>query len=272
MGTGFTSFAIAPLDIALWDLVAQSVGRPLYEVLGGCREEIPAYGSGINLHLDLDGLLGQIQGFLDLGYRAVKLKVGRPDPEEDRERVRAVRQLVGPAVAIMVDANLAWTAAEAVRRGAMLEPFGVAWLEEPIPRHDVGGHARVRSALRIPLAVGENLYTKHEFADYLRNDAVDVVQADVCRVGGITEWIKIAHLAHAWNLPMAPHVVYELSVSLLCAAPNGMIAEMVEGGTLTDLGVLAEPLLPQRGMGTPPRRSGHGVVFDEAALRRHAVA
>jgi L-alanine-DL-glutamate epimerase-like enolase superfamily enzyme len=271
MGTGLTSFAIAPLDIALWDVIAKSAGRPLYEVLGGCRERIPAYGSGINFHLDIDGLLEQMQGYLDRGYRAVKMKVGKPEPEEDLERVRAVRRLIGPRVALMVDANLAWTAGEAVRRAAMLEPYDIAWLEEPLPQQDIGGHARVRAACSIPIAVGENLYTKHAFAEYLRSDAVDIIQADVCRVGGISEWMKIAHLAHAWNLVMAPHIVYELSVSLLCAVQNALIAEVISGGTLTDLGVLAEPLLPVDGVGTPPRHPGHGVVFDEQALARYAV-
>ena len=111
-GSGMTTLAVAPLDIAIWDVLGKAVGRPLWELLGGCRERIPAYGSGINFHLDIDELRKQMQGFLDQGFRAVKLKVGKPDAEEDVERVRAVRQLVGPKVALMVDANLAWTAAE----------------------------------------------------------------------------------------------------------------------------------------------------------------
>jgi L-alanine-DL-glutamate epimerase-like enolase superfamily enzyme len=271
MGSGLTSFAIAPIDIAVWDIVAKAVRRPLYEVLGGCREQIPVYGSGINFHLDIDGLLKQMQGYLDHGYRAVKMKVGKPDAEEDVERVRAVRRLIGPRVALMVDANLAWTAADAVRRATLLQPFDLYWLEEPLPQQDIGGHARLRSAVPIPIAVGENLYTRHEFAEYLRSGAVDIIQADVCRVGGITEWMKIAHLADAWDMQMAPHIVYELSVSLLCAVPNGLTAELISGGNLTELGVLAEPLLPDAGVGVPPRRPGHGVVFDERALARYAV-
>lgn len=269
LGTGLTTFALAPLDIALWDIIGKAVGRPLYEVLGGCREKIPAYGSGVNLHLEMDALLKQMQGYLDQGYRAVKMKVGRDDPEEDVERVKAVRQLIGPRIALMVDANLKWTVAEAVRRATMLEPFNLAWLEEPLPPEDIAGHARLRSAVNIPIAVGETLYTKHQFAEYLRSEAVDIIQADVVRVGGITEWIKIAHLAHAWGIPMAPHVVYELSVSLLCAVPNAMIAELVTGAGFTELGLLKEPILPKDGFGIPPKKPGHGVEFDEAALARY---
>lgn len=271
LGTGLTTLAIAPLDIAIWDLIGKAVGRPLYEILGGCRERIPVYGSGVNLHLEMDALLKQIQGYLDQGYKAVKMKVGKDDPEEDGERVKAVRQLIGPRIALMVDANLKWTVAEAVKRATLLEPFHLAWLEEPLPPEDVAGHARLRSAVNIPIAVGETLFTKHRFAEYLRNEAVDIIQADVVRVGGITEWVKIAHLADAWGIPMAPHGVYELSVSLLCAAPNALIAEMITGGSLTELGLLREPILPQEGFGTPPKKPGHGVEFDENALVRYTV-
>ena len=270
-GTGLTTFAVAPLDIAIWDVVGKAVGRPLWELLGGCRDRIPAYGSGINFHLDVDALLKQMQGFLDQGFRAVKMKVGKPDPEEDVERVRAVRRLIGPRVALMVDANLAWTPAEALRRATMLEPFNLAWLEEPLHPEDVAGHARLRSAIRIPIALGETVYTRHQFAEYLRCGGVDIVQADVCRVGGISEWIKIAHLVHAWDMQMAPHVVYELSVSLLCAVQNGLIAENISGAMLTELGLLAEPIVPRDGFGVPPAAPGHGVVFDGKALARYAV-
>ena len=127
------------------------------------------------------------------------------------------------------------------------------------------------AAVPIPIAVGESLYTKHEFAEYLRSGAVDIIQADVCRVGGISEWMKIAHLAHAWDIQMAPHVVYELSVSLLCAVQNGLIAEMVSGGSVSELGLLVETIRPEDGWGVPPKRPGHGVVFDEQALARYAV-
>jgi L-alanine-DL-glutamate epimerase-like enolase superfamily enzyme len=271
LGTGLATFAIAPLDIAIWDIVAKAVGRPLYQLLGGCRDRIPVYGSGVNLHLEPDALLDQMQGYLDQGYRAVKMKVGRDEAEEDVERVAAVRKLIGPRVALMVDANLKWTVAEALRRATRLEPFDLAWLEEPLPSEDVGGHARLRAAVRIPIAVGETLYTKQQFAEYVRSGALDIVQADIVRVGGITEWLKIAHLAQAWNLPMAPHVVYELAVSLLCAVPNALVAELVTGSGLTELGVLTEPIRPQRGIGVPPPKPGHGVEFDEAALGRHEV-
>lgn len=268
---GLTRLAIATVDIALWDLLAQRAGLPLYRLLGGARDRIEAYASGINMHLDGEPLLDQMRGFLGQGYRAVKMKVGRDDPSEDVERVAAVRRLVGPRVRLMVDANQKWTAAEAVQRAAGLRPFDLAWLEEPILADDRPGHVHVRQHAGIPLAVGETLYTRYQFADFVASGAVDVVQADIPRVGGFTEWLKIAKLAEASNLPVAPHFMLELSVHALCAVPNGLILEDLAGGSLTDLGLLAEPIRVVDGALSPPARPGHGIVFDPAALRRHEV-
>jgi L-alanine-DL-glutamate epimerase-like enolase superfamily enzyme len=268
---GLPRFALATIDIALWDLLAKQAGLPLYRLLGGARERIPAYGSGINMHLDGEPLLEQMRGFLARGFRAVKMKVGRDDSAEDVERVAAVRRLIGPSVKLLLDANQKWTAAEAIRRGKLLRPFDPFWLEEPLLADDREGHAHVRQATGLAIAVGESLYTRYEFADYIRAGAVDVVQADIPRVGGFTEWLKIARLAESFNLPMAPHFMMELSVHALCAVPNGLILEDLQGGSLTDLGVLAEPIRVVNGELAPPARPGHGIVFDQAALRRYEV-
>ena len=268
---GMSRFALATIDIAVWDILAQAAGVPLYRLLGGFRDRIRAYGSGINAHLDGEPLLEQMRGFLAQGYRAVKMKVGRDDPQEDVERVAAVRRLIGPGVSLMLDANQKWTAGEAIRRVHLLTPFDPFWIEEPLLADDRAGHAHVRQATGVPMAVGETLYTRYEFADYIRAGAVDVIQADVPRVGGFTEWIKIAKLAESFNLPVAPHFMMELSVHALCAVPNGLILEDLQGGSLTDLGVLAEPIRVMQGEIAPPARAGHGIVFDQAALRRYEV-
>lgn len=268
---GMTRFALAAIDIALWDILAQQVGVPLYRLLGGSRDRIPAYGSGINMHLDGEPLLEQMRGFLARGYRAVKMKVGREDPQEDVERVAAVRRLIGPGVRLMLDANQKWTAAEAIRRSNLLRPFDPFWLEEPVLADDRAGHAHVRQATGIPIAVGETLYTRYEFADYIRGGAVDIIQPDIPRVGGFTEWLKIARLAESFNLPVAPHFMMELSVHALCAVPNGLILEDLQGGSLTDFGILAEPIRVTNGELAPPARPGHGIVFDPAALARYEV-
>jgi len=268
---GMTRFALAAIDIALWDILAKHAGVPLYRLLGGSRDRIPAYGSGINMHLDGEPLLDQMRGFLARGYRAVKMKVGRDNPEEDVERVGSVRRLIGSNVRLMLDANQKWTAGEAIRRAAMLRPFDPFWLEEPILADDRVGHVHVREVTGVPIAIGETLYTRYEFADYMRAEAVDIVQADITRVGGFTEWMKIARLAEGFNLPVAPHFMMELSVHALCGVPNGLILEDLQGGSLTDLGILAEPIRVVNGEISPPARPGHGIAFDPAALRRYEV-
>ena len=239
---GLTRYAIASVDVALWDILAKHAGEPLYRILGGARDKSRAYGSGINMHLEGEPLLDQMRGFLDRGYRAVKMKVGRDNPEEDVERVGSVRRLVGPEVLVMLDANQKWTAGEAIRRARMLTPFAPFWLEEPVLADDREAHCRVRQGAGIPLAAGETMYTRYEFADFLRSGALDVVQADIVRVGGFTEWLKIAKLAESFNLPVAPHFAMELSIHALCAVPNGLILEDLQGGSFTDLGLLAEPI------------------------------
>lgn len=268
---GFTTLAIAPLDIALHDILAKAAKVPLYRRLGGFRNRIPAYGSGINLHLAGDPLLEHIQRYLDRGYKAVKIKIGRANIEEDLERVLSVRKLIGPHVQLMLDANQRWTAADAIRYGRLFEIYHPVWLEEPVIADDLAGNARVRRGLSIPIAAGETLFTRFQFADYLRAEALDIVQADIPRVGGFTEWMKIAHMAEAHNLSMSPHFAMELSVHALCAVPNGLILEDVEGGSLTELGVLEEPYEVRNGYAAPPERPGHGVIFDPVQLKKYEV-
>lgn len=268
---GFTTLALAPIDVALWDIRAKAAGQPLWKIMGGARPHIPAYGSGINMHLDGEPLAEQMRGFLAAGYQAVKMKVGRDDPSEDVERVATVRKTIGPARRLLLDANQKWQPGEAIARMGMLERFDPFWIEEPVLADDIPGHTRVRSGQRTALALGETLFTRYQFADYIRAAAVDIVQPDVPRVGGFTEWLKIAHLAEAHNLKVAPHFAVELSVHGLCAVPNGLILEDLQGGSLTDLGLLAEPWRVVDGFGVPPDRPGHGFVFDEAAIRRYEV-
>jgi len=268
---GMTRFALATIDIALWDILAQHAEVPLYRLLGGSRDRISAYASAINMHLDGEPLLDQMRGFLEQGYRAVKMKVGRDNPAEDVERVGSVRRLIGPGKRLMLDVNQAWTAGEAIRRTTLLRPFDPFWLEEPLLADDREGHAHVRQVTGVPIAVGETMYTRYEFADFIRARAVDIVQADIIRVGGFTEWMKIAKLAESFNLPVAPHFMMELSIHAVCAVPNGLILEDLKGGSLTDLGILAEPIQVKNGELAPPARPGHGIVLNAEAIGRHEV-
>lgn len=269
--TGIATMALAAVDIAVWDARAKAEGVPLYQALGGDRTSVPVYASGIDLALSPDELADLVQGYVAAGYQTVKVKVGRRSVAEDVARLAAARSVLGDERELLLDANQGWTVDEAVRRLAAFERFRPGWIEEPLVAEDVAGHARLRQATSIPIAMGESLYNKEQFVTYLRADAVDVLQPDVARVGGFTEWRKIATLAEAHGLPVAPHYLMELSVHGVCGVANGAVLENVTGGGLADLGVLAQPLAITSGMASPPDRPGHGIVLDHAVLDRHEV-
>jgi L-alanine-DL-glutamate epimerase-like enolase superfamily enzyme len=274
LGLGVNSMAMAAIDIAVWDLIGKHRGLPLYRLLGGAHDRIEAYISEINLAAgdSVADLVARVDDYLARGYRTVKMKIGRDDIEEDIERIRRVKERLGKGGRLLVDLNQKWDAAEARANGAALDGLGLGWIEEPILCHDIAGHAALRRAVRTPIALGESLYSRQQFLAYLQAEAVDVVQADVCFVGGITEWLKVAHLAQAYGKPVAPHYMMELSLHLLCGVPNGFMLEDVVGGSLTELGLLAEPIRVERGIGVPSPRPGHGIVPDLAAVRAHRLS
>jgi L-alanine-DL-glutamate epimerase-like enolase superfamily enzyme len=273
LGLGVNSMAMAAIDIAVWDLIGKHYGQPLYRLLGGARDRIEAYISEINLAAGdtVADLVRRVDDYLARGYRTVKMKIGHDDLEEDIERIRRVQERLGRGGKLLVDLNQKWDAAEARANGARLDGLGLGWIEEPILCHDIAGHRALRQTLRTPIALGESLYSRQQFLAYLQAEAVDVVQADVAFVGGITEWLKIAHLAQAFGKPAAPHFMMELSLHLLCGVQNGFMLEDVVGGSLTELGLLAEPIQVERGIGTPSQRPGHGIVLDWAAVRNHRL-
>jgi L-alanine-DL-glutamate epimerase-like enolase superfamily enzyme len=222
---GLASFAIAAVDIALWDLRGLRERKPLYALLGAQPREIPAYGSGVDLPKPLDELLRQTEGFLARGLPGVKVKIGRREAQEDEQRVRAVRKLVGEGVDLMVDANMAWGVDEALERGRRLEQFGLYWYEEPIVPEDVGGHARLAQALEAPIAVGESLHSPHEFQRYVDERAVEVLQIDPVTNGGISASLRALELADSAGLRTSSHYTDELSAHLLCASRNPVYLE-----------------------------------------------
>lgn len=264
-GGGLSTMAIAACDIALWDAVSKAQRSPLVAVLGQFRPSIPVYGSGVNLNLSIQELEDQVRGWRDRGYRSFKVKVGA-DLDADLERLAVVRRVIGDRAPLMVDANQGWDIVQAERALQAYERFNLAWVEEPLLSDDISGHATLRRRVSQPLAIGENVYTAYQFNDYLRQDACDVVQADVVRVGGITPWLEIASLARVWSRPMGPHFMLELTGQLLCCIPNGQVLEDVEGGSFRELGILQEDVGVERGSFTPPVRPGHGIVFDRSRL------
>lgn len=259
---GLASFAIAALDIALWDLRGLREGRPLYALLGGQARAIPAYGSGVDLPKPLDALLRQVDGFIERGFPGVKIKLGR-EAREDEARVAAVRRRIGEAVDLMVDANMAWTVAEALARGRRLQEYRPFWFEEPLIPEDVEGHARLARELSLPIAVGESLHSPHEFARYIAAGAVGVVQIDPVTNGGITASIKALALADAARLPTSSHYTDELSAHLLCASRNPIYLEK-HAFALDPY--LATPQVVEGGRVRPTETPGTGLRFNEATL------
>lgn len=268
---GINTLAIAAIDVGLWDIQGKVCRKPVHKLLGGCNERIPVYASGIDFHLDIPELLELMRSYLAEGYSVIKMKVGKNDISEDMERICKVKEVLGPRRKLLVDANQAWSASQAVQSCKLLDRLGLGWIEEPMSSLDLAGHAELKRKICTPVAVGESLYYKHQFRDYLQNNAVDFIQADIARVGGITEWVKIAHLADAWHKPMAPHYLMELSLQVLCGVPNGYILENVKGGSLSELGVVKSPVRIADGYGYPSSEPGHGIQFNYEILEKYKV-
>ena len=263
---GPASFAISAADIALWDLKAKAAGEPLWRLLGGHDRRVRAYAGGIDLDLPLAALEEQTRRNLERGFRAIKMKVGRVRLREDIERVRAVRGWIGPDTPLMVDANLKWSVEEAIRASRALAEFDVYWLEEPTTPCDVAGHVRIQREGPLPIAAGENLHTLEEFEAMISAGAVAFPEPDVSNCGGVSGWIKVAHLAEARNLPVTSHGVHDLHVGLLAAVPNASFLE-VHGFGLERF--LEHPLEVSDGYAEAPDRPGHGVQFLWDALARY---
>jgi L-alanine-DL-glutamate epimerase-like enolase superfamily enzyme len=263
---GAAAVAMGAADVALWDALAKAAGLPLYRYLGAFRERVPVYGSSIDLGFSQDALLATTGEWMERGFGAVKIKVGR-SAGEDLERLAAVREQIGPDVRLMVDANNGWDLPEASRRIELMKHFDLTWLEEPLAADDLEGHARLQAISPIPIAAGETLFSTYEFARYMRADAIRFIQADVGRLGGITPWLQVAQIAEAHHLPMAPHFLHDIHVHLLCAIPN---AHMLEYLPLLDA-LLERPLIVEDGLAVPPEEPGIGVRFDAAALRDYRI-
>lgn len=265
---GLASFAIAAADIALWDLRGVREERPLYALLGAEACEIPAYGSGVDLPKPLDELLKQTEGFLERGFPGVKVKVGREDSKEDEKRVGAVRELVGDGVDLMIDANMAWNADEALERGRRMEEFGLYWYEEPTTPEDVPGHARLAREMATPIAVGESLHSPHEFRRYVEEKALHVLQIDPVTNGGITASLAALEMADEAGLKTSSHYTDELSAHLLCASNEPVYLEK-HAFALDPY--LQEPQRVTNGRVRPTESPGTGLRFDERALDPHRV-
>lgn len=271
-GGGIATLAMAAIDIGLWDLRAKAAGLSLTDVIGRQRDQTPVYASGVNRHLALDELSEQAHRWVEAGHTAVKVKVGLPSLDDDVERVAAVRRIIGPHRQLMIDANQLWDLPTARRAAKAMSAFDIFWLEEPLPAEDLQAYARLRSAIDIPLAAGESLYTEPQFRDALLAGAVDYLQPNVCRVGGITPFLRIARLARLFGVPVMPHLLPDISGQLALCLPLPAMVEDIDQGSFAALGALAAPSGVTITGGrlqadTPP---GHGLTFAADRLARVA--
>jgi L-alanine-DL-glutamate epimerase-like enolase superfamily enzyme len=273
---GLVLRALSALDVALWDLLGQVTGRPLYQLLGGHRDAVPAYASG-GYYRPGDALQNverELGRYRDLGFTDFKIKVGGAPFELDVDRVRVARETVGPRARLALDANNAWTMpSDALRFARAVERYEPWWLEEPLPPDDIEGHAVVAAALDWPVATGEIHSSRWDFRQLIERRAADILQPDAGVLGGVGEWMRVAHAAATFDLPVAPHWHADLHAHLAAAVPNALTVEyfLLEEDIYNLERVFAERLRPKDGMIPLPQRPGLGIVVDPAALDRYRI-
>jgi L-alanine-DL-glutamate epimerase-like enolase superfamily enzyme len=262
-----TAIAMAAIDTALWDLRCHKASLPLHVMAGGAQDRVRLYTTeGGWLHLDAEALVDDALRQKAAGFGGAKLKVGRP-LHEDIARIGAVRRAVGEDFEIFTDANQAFAVDEAIRRARRYEALDIGWLEEPLPADDIDGHLRLSRSTSIPIAVGESLYSTLHFREYLQRGACSVVQVDAGRIGGITPWLKVAHLAECFNVAVSPHFLMELHVALCAAVPNARWVEYIpQLESLTTEGMTIEA-----GYAVPSPAPGLGIAWDWPAIDRQVT-
>ena len=272
---GITTRVISGIDIAIWDIKGKVANRPVHKMLGGFTDRIPVYIAGGYYEEDkgLEDLAEEMEKAVSMGANAVKMKIGGASINEDVERVRVVRDAVGPNVKVMMDANCAYRYFEAINIAKKVERYDVYWFEEPVNPDDYEGHRLISRSTHIPVATGENEYTRYGFRDLIQNRCAAIIQPDALIMGGITEFMKVAALAQAHDLPIAPHGKQEVHIHLVTAIPNGLILEYYNDSTdpMWD-NMFNEQLKVENGYVIAPDRPGIGFEPNEDALAQYRVA
>lgn len=266
---GVATSAVAAIDVALWDLRGKGVGLPLYKLLGGFRDRVPTYASGwLWRTYDLKALAETAPKLVEQGYRAMKFRLGaEKTARAELERVRVMREAVGPDVDLMIDINQGWSVDQSITIGRKLADYDIYWLEDPTHHQDYAGMARIADALDTSIAAGEYHFGIEPFRHMLEARSIDIVMVDLMRAGGITGWMKVAHMAEAFNLPVVTHLAPEVLQHALAAVPNGLTAEMMPWS----LPLWRNPLTIDNGELVLPQTPGLGLEFDEDALKHMVV-
>jgi len=277
MGAG-ACLAMSGIDMALWDIRGKAVGWPLYKLLGGGARPIPAYAGGVALgYQDPEALVAEAQSHIAAGYQAVKLRVG-DTPRRDLERVAAVRKAFGEDLVIFTDANTGYSVEDARRAMPALEELGVGWLEEPFPPLDDSSYERAASFSQVPLAAGENHYTRYEFSRVIDRGAITILQPDLSKTGGITEALRIAAMASAHKLKINPHssmtgLNMAATIHFLAAIDNGGYFEgdVSRNNYFRDTLTSTPYTIGRDGCVRPLEKAGIGLEVDEDFLAAHPV-
>jgi L-talarate/galactarate dehydratase len=266
---GIFTLALSAVDIACWDLKGKAMNQSVCALLGGLRDRVATYASGALMRPHPTDYLAKAGPRLrDMGFRQMKMQCGsEPTVAASVERVRVMRESIGPDIDLMCDINQLWSVNQAIEIGRRIEPYHLFWLEDPTTHDDYPGMARIADALTTPIAAGEYHYGIVPFRHLLEHRSIDIVMIDLLRAGGITQWMKIAGMAEAFNLPVVSHLVPEIHVHLVAAIPNGLTVEYMPW-TLN----LYEQTPPiEGGQLVVPKKPGLGLAFDQAAMKRYQV-
>jgi len=266
---GLVGIALAGIDMAAWDALAQAEGVPLVRLLGGAPRPVRAYNSCGLWIQPVEKLADEAEQLAAEGnFSAVKLRIGRDDPAQDLAAVRAVKKRVGDRITVMSDYNQRLSVNEAILRGRVLDDEGLHWIEEPVRHDDYAGYARICAELQTPIQTGENLLNTYEMAQAIALESLDYVMPDVQRIGGVTGWLRAAALAHAHGIEMSSHLFPEVSCHLLAVTPTCHWLEYMDWAAP----LLQQPCELKDGNVVIPDRPGIGIEWDEAAVKRYLLA
>lgn len=274
---GVAIVALGGIDIALWDLMGKVTNQPVAKLLGGYKDSVPAYVSGGLITQDVSATINEVNGYAERGFELIKVKVGSPNVKDDVERLEAIHEALGNKVRLLVDANEAWNLAQAMSFTQRVQEQDLFWLEEPLPLQDVEGYRRLAYSTHIPIAVGDYESGKFAFKEFMRDGLINYLHADATRVGGITEWIKLAHAAETWGVLCSAHAVTEIHVHTVSAIPNGSVVEYYDDDHPIQWAVgkmfpqLEELRSVRGGLINVPERPGLGLELDLDFASRYEI-